>query len=200
MPTTHLHLTALPPRVTKNEHTWRGDALSIEQSREIVQLIRRRPWQGDTTVVHITNAHLVRDDVWNTLLKSLEEPPPYVQFHLYAPSTDAIPRTIRSRSHITRESLPNFIPEDASRLARLFEGGDALAILRECDRHTETEETRRLVRSLWAYCIETGRLDAGVLCDYYLGKLQNGVSPRIVLKALLLTLAVRHKMAVTSAA
>lgn len=170
-----------------------GSNLSIDSARELVQKVKRRPWEGDSTVIHITASHLIRDDTWNTLLKVLEEPPPYAQFHLYAPATDSIPKTIRSRSHITRESLPRSVPEDASRLVRLYESGDALGILREADRHADLEEARRALTSLWIYAIETGKLDTAFVSDYYLSHLSRSASPRVVLKALLITLALRHK-------
>jgi DNA polymerase III delta prime subunit len=167
--------------------------MTVDQAREIVSMAQRRPWEGDSTTVHLTAAHLVRDDSWNALLKVLEEPPPYFHAHLYAPSTDSIPRTIKSRSHVIRESLPVVHPEDAARLLRLIESGDALAILREADRHTEPDATKRVLESLWTYAIQIGKTDAGLLSDYWLAQLRLGASPRIVMKALLLELAIRHR-------
>jgi DNA polymerase III delta prime subunit len=193
MAVTKLHLTDRPPTVLKGERSVAGSALDVATSRELVAQTKRRPWQGDTTVIHITQAHLTRGDVWNTLLKVLEEPPPYVHFHLYAPSTDSIPRTIKSRSHVTRENLPDPPPEDASRLIRLIEQGDALTIVREADRHTELQDARRATRGIWIYAIQKANLDAALLSEYYLGKLRSGASPRIVMKALLLELARRHR-------
>ncbi len=179
----------------KGEIVHAGNLIDIDTARTLVASTKRRPWQGDQTVVHLTAAHLVRGDVWNTLLKVLEEPPPYVQVHLYAPSTDSIPRTIRSRSHVTRESVPHVIPEDASRLVRLYESGDALSMLREADRHTNQAEALQAVESLWIYATETKKLEAMQLAEYYLTMLRRGATPRIVMKALLIQLAVRHRVA-----
>lgn len=200
MAVTRLHLTAIPPSPKKNDIALSGRSLSVEDARQLVEKCRRRPWQGDSTVVHITAAHRVRSDAWSVLLKVLEEPPPFVEVHLYAPSTDSIPSTIRSRAHVTRESLPKPIPEDASRLVRLYESGDALGIVREADRHTDLEETRRAVLGLWIYAIETGKVDTAVLSEYYLGLLSQQASPRVVMKALLVTLALRHRKRLAAAA
>lgn len=200
MSVTKLHLTAIPPSVKKNELAISGANLNVEEARQLVERCRRRPWQGDSTVIHITAAHRVRNDAWSVLLKVLEEPPPYVQVHLYAPSTDSIPTTIRSRSHVTRESLPKPLPEDASRLVRLYESGDALGIVREADRHTDLEETRRSVLGLWIYSIETGKVDTAVLSEYYLSLLSQQASPRVVMKSLLITLALRHRKRMAAAA
>lgn len=189
-----LHLTGDPPLVRKGEHTFAGDLLAVDEARELVSMARRRPWQGDSTVIHVSAAHFVREDVWNTLLRLLEEPPPYVFVHLYAPSSDSIPKTIVSRAHVVRESLPRFVPEDASRLVRLVESGDALAILREGDRCTDLNEARRNVESLWAYSVETGRLDIALVADAYLRLARQGVSPRVLMKAFLLRLAIRHQV------
>jgi hypothetical protein len=193
MPTPTLHLTGRPPRAAATDVVHAGNLLDIETAREIVSSTKRRPWQGDTSVIRITAAHRVRDDVWNTLLKVLEEPPPHVEFHLYAPSTDSIPRTIKSRAHVVREHLPDPTPEDASRYVRLYEAGDALAIMREADRHTEQGEALRAVEGLWTHGVQTHRLNQALLSEYYLTSLRRGASPRVVMKALLLTLAIRFK-------
>lgn len=158
-------------------------------------MCQRRPWSGDRTTVHLTLSHLVSEDVWNTLLKVLEEPPPYCHFHLYAPSTDSLPRTIKSRSHVVRESLTGIVPDGAARLVRLYESGDAVNIIQEADRHTEVPDTIRAIESLWIYSIETGRLDAATLSEYHLSQVRRGASTRIVMKALLLELAIRNRQA-----
>ncbi len=190
---THLHLTGLPPKAGKTDVSHAGHLLELQDARDLVASSRRLPWEGETVKVHIRDAHRVKAQVWETLLKVLEEPPPHVQFHLYAPSTDSVPSTIRSRSHVTREHLPDPQPEDAHRLVRLVEGGNAVDIVREADRHTELPDTRRSIESLWIYGVHTGRLDCANLSEYYLRRLRPGVSTRVVMKALLLTLAVRNR-------
>lgn len=193
MSQTILHLTTIPPRVAKGEQSVAGHLLNVELAREMVSNSRRRPWQGDQTVIHITSAHRVSDDSWNTLLKVIEEPPPYVQFHLYAPSTDSVPRTIKSRAHVVRESLPKETHEDVSRLIRYVENGDALAIVREADRHTDYVETMQQLMALAAWGVDHGNMDVANLSQHYLSYLGQKVAPRIVMKALLLELAIRHR-------
>lgn len=198
MSTTALYLTAKPPHVKKGEYARAGTLLTVEEARNLVELARRRPWEGDTTVIHITGAHLVRADIWNVLLKILEEPPPYVQFNLYAPSTDSIPGTIKSRSHVKRLDLPNFAAEDSSRFIRLIESGDALAILREGDRHSERDEATRSVESIWVYAIQTGRIGMAFLSEVYLERLRRGANPRVTVKSMLIELATQHKKALAA--
>lgn len=192
MATTQIHLTGKPPLTTSQDVVHAGHVLDVESARELVQLAARRPWQGDTTTIRITNAHRTRDDVWNVLLKVLEEPPPYAEFHLYAPSTDALPRTIKSRAHVTREHLPDPPPEDASRLVRLYESGDALAILREADRHTDLADTRRAIEGLWTHGVSSRRLNQAVRAEAHLNLLRRGASPRVIMKGLLVSLAQLH--------
>ncbi len=175
-----------------------GHIITVEEARELVQVSHRRPFEGDSTVIHITGAHRVPDQVWNTLLKVLEEPPPYVEFHLYAPSVDSLPRTIKSRAHVSREHLPNPQPDDAGRLVRLYESGDAILILREADRYTESGDAARAIESLWTFGAQTGKLDCALLSEYYLSMLRRGASPRVTMKALLIGLAIRHKERITS--
>jgi hypothetical protein len=190
---TILHLTSAAPHVKKGETSVAGHNLAVADARELVNETRRRPWEGDATVIHIPSAHRVSEESWNVLLKVLEEPPPYVAFHLYAPSTDSLPRTIKSRSHVVRESLPKENHEDVSRLVRYVENGDALAIIREADRHSDVNETRQQLMALWAWGVTYGDLDIANLSQFYLEYLNRKVSPRVVVKSLLLTLAIRRR-------
>jgi hypothetical protein len=193
--TTQLHLTGIPPATEREDVVWAGDLLDTKTAREIVELAHRRPWSGDKTVVRITAAHRVSDQVWNVLLKTLEEPPPHLHVHLYAASTDALPSTICSRAHVKREHLPDPTPEDASRLIRLYESGDALAMLRAADRQTDVVDTRRALEGLWHSGVHTGRLDQATQAEHHLYLLNRGVTPRLVVKSLLITLAIHHRQA-----
>lgn len=184
-----LHLTDRPPRVHRTHYVHSGQLLDVATAREVASIIRRRPYEGDQTVVHITAAHRATPEIWNVLLKPIEEPPDYVQFHLYAPSVDQLPRTIKTRCHVTRESVPQPHFEDASRLIRLCESRDALMILREGDRSTDVGETYAAIESLWDSLLRVGRLKAAAICEAHLDLLRGGCSPRIAMKSLLLTVA-----------
>lgn len=192
---TQLHLTGRPPDVKKDELALAGQNIDVVQARELVAATHKRPWQGDSTVIHITAAHRVKESVWNTLLKALEEPPDYVVWHLYAPSSDALPGTIRSRAHITREHLPDPIPEDATRIIRMCESADALVLFREADRHTDPGDVLSTLFAVQHYAVKHGDVDTAALTDHYRALLARRVAPRVIMKAFLITLAQRLRAA-----
>lgn len=59
---------------------------------------RKAPVEGAKQVLIVHDAHLLRSDSANTLLKSLEEPPEKTHWILIAPSFDTLLPTIKSRS------------------------------------------------------------------------------------------------------
>lgn len=60
---------------------------------------RKSPIEGSRKVLIVHDAHLLRADSANTLLKSLEEPPSNLFWILIAPSKDSLLATIRSRCY-----------------------------------------------------------------------------------------------------
>jgi DNA polymerase-3 subunit delta' len=70
-----------------------------EDVRESMQSeMRKAPVEAKKKVLIVHDAHLLREDSANTLLKSLEEPPENIHWILIAPSIDELLPTIRSRS------------------------------------------------------------------------------------------------------
>lgn len=59
--------------------------------------LRKAPIETSHKVLIVHDAHLLRSDSANTLLKSLEEPPENVHWILIAPSKDMLLQTIQSR-------------------------------------------------------------------------------------------------------
>ncbi len=74
-----------------------GGSILIERARELRRDLHMRPFEGDRRVYLILDAHLLRDDSANALLKSLEEPPPYAVFMLVSDNAERMLATIRSR-------------------------------------------------------------------------------------------------------
>jgi len=74
-----------------------GPQIKIEESREVIQFLNL---QGLTArrVVIIDQAQSLNLQAANSLLKTLEEPPPETYFFLIAPSNAGVLSTIRSRS------------------------------------------------------------------------------------------------------
>jgi DNA polymerase-3 subunit delta' len=71
--------------------------ISIETIRELRSSISLRPLEGRWRIAIIEDADLLSRDAYDGLLKTLEEPPPFVVILLIAAEPEALPETIRSR-------------------------------------------------------------------------------------------------------
>jgi DNA polymerase III subunit gamma/tau len=69
----------------------------IDDVRELREALRFRPAQGRQKVFILDEVHMLTDQAFNALLKSLEEPPPSVTFVLATTELRKVPVTIRSR-------------------------------------------------------------------------------------------------------
>lgn len=69
----------------------------IDSMRKIREEVQYSPTEGKYKVYIIDEAHQVTPDAFNALLKTLEEPPPYVIFVLATTEAHKIPITIASR-------------------------------------------------------------------------------------------------------
>lgn len=89
-----------------------GPQIKIDESREVIQFLNL---QGLTSrrVVIIDQAQTLNLQAANSLLKTLEEPPPETYFFLIAPSVAGVLSTIRSRSRTV--SFKPLSPEEISR-------------------------------------------------------------------------------------
>ena len=85
---------------------------------------RKSPIEGSKKVLIVHDAHLLREDSANTLLKSLEEPPDNFFWILIAPSQDSLLATIRSRcysiqfSRLTPQVIEQKLVEEGIEAAR----------------------------------------------------------------------------------
>ena len=74
--------------------------IRIEQVRdEILAPMELPPYEGKKLVVVVDPAEALNESAQNALLKSLEEPPAYVQFVLVSGNASGLLPTIRSRCH-----------------------------------------------------------------------------------------------------
>lgn len=69
----------------------------IDDVRELREALRFRPAQGRQKVFILDEVHMLTDQAFNALLKSLEEPPPNITFILATTELRKVPITIRSR-------------------------------------------------------------------------------------------------------
>lgn len=74
-----------------------GQGILIEGARRLRRDLHLRPFEADRRVYLILDAHLLRDESANALLKSLEEPPAYGVFVLLSDHAERMLATIRSR-------------------------------------------------------------------------------------------------------
>lgn len=88
----------------------RNTVISIETIRELRSSVSLRPMESDWRVAIVEDVERVSRDAYDALLKTLEEPPPYVVLLLIATEFAALPETIRSRCrHIALEPVPREI-------------------------------------------------------------------------------------------
>ncbi|HEY0386843.1 MAG TPA: hypothetical protein VGC71_00230 [Gaiellales bacterium] len=74
-----------------------GGSILMEHARELRRDLHMRPFEADRRVYLILDAHLLRTESANALLKSLEEPPAYAVFVLVSDHAERMLPTIRSR-------------------------------------------------------------------------------------------------------
>ena len=74
-----------------------GASIKIQQMREVRRTVGFRPYQGGRRVVIIEQADKMTKEAANSLLKTLEEPPPETHFILLTDRVQNLPPTIVSR-------------------------------------------------------------------------------------------------------
>jgi DNA polymerase-3 subunit gamma/tau len=136
----------------------------IDEIRDLRENVKFSPAQSRYKIYIIDEVHMLTNEAFNALLKTLEEPPAHVVFVLATTEPHKIPATILSRcqrydfrrvglreltdhlAHIARESGITTTPEALRLIALQADGGvrDAVSILDQCsvlgdDGITETE-------------------------------------------------------------
>ena len=108
----------------------------IEEVRGLIATATAEPARDRYRIFILDEAHQVTDAAFNALLKTLEEPPPWVVFMMATTQPEDIPQTIRSRCqhfsfHAVRfEEIVNHLRE-ISKTENLTVDEDALAMLAE---------------------------------------------------------------------
>lgn len=75
----------------------KAKTFSVQEVRSLVQDVSIRPFSSERKIYIVPDAHLMRQEAQNALLKTLEEPPEYIVIILLAHTADAMLETIRSR-------------------------------------------------------------------------------------------------------
>jgi DNA polymerase-3 subunit gamma/tau len=108
----------------------------IEEVRGLIATASAEPARDRYRIFILDEAHQVTDAAFNALLKTLEEPPPWVVFMMATTQPEDIPQTIRSRCqhfsfHAVRfEEIVNHLREISTTEGLTVEE-DALALLAE---------------------------------------------------------------------
>ncbi len=69
----------------------------VDDARELRDLARFRPIQGRYKIFYLDECHMLSTAAWNALLKTLEEPPPYLKFVFATTELRKVPVTVLSR-------------------------------------------------------------------------------------------------------
>ncbi len=91
-------------------------SIGIDDVRSGIAQVQSRPFEGRHRVWIIGEAERLTDEAQSALLKTLEEPPPYLLMILCAPSENALLPTVVSRCRLIR-----FQPADTAEIARWLE-------------------------------------------------------------------------------
>ena len=140
----------------------------IDEIRDLRENVKFSPAQSRYKIYIIDEVHMLTNEAFNALLKTLEEPPAHVVFVLATTEPHRIPATILSRcqrydfrrvgvreltdhlTHIARESGIQATPEALRLIALQSDGGvrDAVSILDQCSVLGNDGVTEKEVRDL----------------------------------------------------
>jgi DNA polymerase-3 subunit gamma/tau len=95
----------------------------IDEIRDLREKIKYAPANLKTKVYIIDEVHMLTQDAFNALLKTLEEPPPHAVFILCTTEDEKVPPTIASRTFHVRFHLPS-VEEIRHSLERIIDGED----------------------------------------------------------------------------
>ena len=90
---------------------------SVENTKELIEFSRYAPTSSNYKIYILDECHMLSRQAWNSLLKTLEEPPEYLKFIFATTEIKKVPITIVSRcqrfdlSRVNSEELFKFIKE-----------------------------------------------------------------------------------------
>ncbi len=81
----------------------------VEHARTLRESVRNLPFRSEKKVYIIDEVHMLTTEAFNTLLKTIEEPPSHTIFILATTEPHKIPDTIRSRCEIFQFKRPSIV-------------------------------------------------------------------------------------------
>ncbi len=91
----------------KRETIFDGKLVTVKEIREYFKSTSKRPLDDNDMHLVITGAENISQEVANTMLKILEEPPGYLYIHLITANEEQVIATIVSRCHRVRYNHQN---------------------------------------------------------------------------------------------
>jgi DNA polymerase-3 subunit delta' len=157
----------------------RATSLTIETARSISAQAPLRPMNGDWRFVIVDDAELLQPDAQEALLKTIEEPPPFMVLLLISSDLEAMLATIRSRcellelSAVPAQEIESFLcdsgtdPDTAVAAAAFSMGAPGWAIRAAADRLLIEESASVAEQAAsWIESTEFERIaTAFALCD-----------------------------------
>jgi DNA polymerase III subunit gamma/tau len=151
----------------------------VEEMRQLLENAVYSPTRGRFKVYVIDEVHMLSNSAFNSMLKTLEEPPEHVKFILATTDPQKIPVTVLSRclqfnlkqmpqsaivGHLQRILGEEKVPAETGALRLIAHGAsgsmrDALSLLDQAIAYSRGEVTEALVRTM------LGTVDTGYLFD-----------------------------------
>lgn len=140
----------------------------IDEIRALRDSVTSLPIEGRKKIYIIDEAHMLTNEAWNALLKTIEEPPAHVLFIFATTEAEKLPVTILSRCqrytfrritveaiikrllYVAQQEQIDLTPEAAQVIAVYADGGlrDALSVLDQCSGMGDGKVTAELVESM----------------------------------------------------
>ena len=158
----------------------------IDEIRQIIENVRYQPAKGRFKIYIIDEVHQVTKDAFNALLKTLEEPPPFVKFILATTEPHRLPETILSRCQrfdfrrIPAREIIQRLSEIAEREDLRITDGALLLLAREAE--GSMRDAQSLLEQILSYAVPTaGEEKAGAQIDEHLLQDILGIAERRIL-------------------
>jgi DNA polymerase-3 subunit gamma/tau len=137
----------------------------IDEVRQIIENVRYQPAKSRFKIYIIDEVHQVTRDAFNALLKTLEEPPPFVKFILATTEPQRLPDTILSRCQrfdfrrIAVREIVQRLKEIAEKESLQITDGALLLLAREAE--GSMRDAQSLLEQLLAYAVSGSGSEGG---------------------------------------
>lgn len=148
----------------------------IDEIRQLIENVRYQPAKSRFKIYIIDEVHQITRDAFNALLKTLEEPPPFVKFILATTEPHRLPETILSRCQrfdfrrISVREISQRLSDIASKERLSITDGALLLVAREAE--GSMRDAQSLLEQVLSYAAplpgeeESGKqIDEGLLQD-----------------------------------